>query len=117
MKGIGWAEFDKVRAIEGWARELGFRLTGTNYTHRAFALRPLDDRYPSYTRDTDIYVGDANEIQCFLDGLKFMQDYHILHMKMFKPATLERKEQNLRNEQLVELIKNPVSKPEDDIPF
>lgn len=105
---IGYQSILKARRVEEDANRMGFRFAHAK--HRGFgdmdviALYPLDDKLPDYSRDAELCVGNLNDIDNFLRGIEWNRNY----MKMLKLVTdekIERKEQDVRNRQLLQLLR------------
>lgn len=106
MKGIGPREFNQMRDLEELADRLGFTLGQSPFGNdNRFTIIPKDDQWPSYSRDARLYLGDMDEIVSFLKGLNLAREYYMIHLKLFTQARLERKEQDIRNQYLMDKLK------------
>ena len=121
MKGVGFREYQQLQELEREANELGFALgMPRHYDYHGpsmISLYPLDDAYPSYVRDANFFNGDMEEVQSFLQGVKFTREYYMVHLRLFTEKRIAKKEQDIRNQQLVDKLKQGAEEHEDDIPF
>ena len=104
---IGYYTIIKLRRVEDKANNLGFRFgparNGSLYD--AITLYPWLDKLPEYSRDDALFTGNLDEVDNFLIGVQWSNNY----LKMLRLVTdekIERKEQDIRNRQLVQLLKD-----------
>ncbi len=101
----------RIRRLEEEIDKLGFRMGNSkhgNYRQEfgdVVALFPKDDAFPIYSRDAEIFVGTLEEMEVWLRGWQKSFEYHRMLMGRNFEKTVERKEQNYRNEQLMRQIK------------
>ena len=104
---IGYHTIIKLRRVEDIANNLGFRFGPTRHEslHDTITLYPWLDKLPEYGRDAAIFTGNLDEVDNFLIGVQWSNNY----LKMLRLVTdekIERKEQDIRNRQLVQLLKD-----------
>jgi len=100
-----WNDIELYKRILDRADKLGFKLTGTDAyggQDGNIYLRPKDDdTMPSYTRTASLYNGSLEQVNCWLAGSR---DYDMM-IRVSNPVKRDRAEQNIRNKQLIELLK------------
>jgi len=104
---IGYHAIMKLRRVEEAATRMGFRFAHCkhrDYNLDVIALYPRDDKLPNYSRDAELFSGDLREVEIFLRGIEWSNDY-LKMLRLITDEKIERKEQDVRNKQLVELIK------------
>ena len=107
----GYQLIQKIRDLEEKCDRLGFVIAHSQYTGWGsnvdyIALKPKDDQaFPLFARDAELYVGTVEGLEEFLRGIEWARDYdHMLFGKSHKTKR-ERKEQDVRNRQLMNMIK------------
>lgn len=106
---IGYTAILKIKRLETDADKLGFRLAYPKHRSSTdedtVALIPKDaDSVPLYARDTEFWSGSTTEVEAFLRGIMWSRQYD--EMLAVSSTTLrEKKEQGVRNRQLMETIK------------
>lgn len=106
---FGYDTIKKIRQIEECAAALGFKVTAPElyYSGRDFAtLRPLNDELPSYSRDATMFTGTFQEIDVWLRGVEWNKQYLINIIKVTTDATIDKKENQVRQQQLLDMIKS-----------
>lgn len=116
---IGFRVYERIKEVEELANKHGFKLGVDQFTSEEnFALMPNGEDLPIFRRDATIMRGDLSQINCFLSGLAWAQNYDTaLGLK-----TKERRakaEKSYRNKELLKQIKNEIKneKPKEDPPF
>ena len=103
-----WNDIELYKRILDRADKLGFKLTGTDAyggQDGNIYLRPKDDdTMPSYTRTASLYNGSLEQVNCWLAGVKWAREYDVM-IRVANPVKRDRAEQNIRNKQLIELLK------------
>lgn len=97
----------KVQRIVKTAEEMGFALCYPRHGGGGedfIGLRPLDDKFPIYGRDDEIWSGSLEQADAFFAGIQFAREYDRV-LKISTQAKRERAEQNIRNRELVQLLK------------
>lgn len=69
------------------------------------ALKPKDDCLPIYARDAELFVGTLNDLESWLQGVKWARDYDSL-LRISSQTSRGKKEQQVRNEHLLKTIKD-----------
>jgi hypothetical protein len=105
----GWNTIQTIRKLEERAELLGMRFTA--YKHddlygENVALVPLDlEALPIYSRDAILFAGSLEAADKFMQGVLWARDYDRM-LKVSDVAKRERKEQDERNKQMVQLLKS-----------
>lgn len=107
----GYNLIRKIKYLEEECDKLGFRIGHAKHFHAEFgdvvALTPRDDCLPVYSRDAEVFVGTIEALEHWLQGLHFARKYDSLLLGKNYDAQRQRKEQDYRNRQLLNKIKNP----------
>jgi hypothetical protein len=107
----GYNLIRKIKYLEEECDKLGFRITHAKVFYKEFgdvvALMPRDDCLPVYSRDAEVFVGTIEALEHWLQGLHFARKYDSMLMGKNFDAQRQRKEQDYRNRQLLNKIKNP----------
>lgn len=104
---IGFQTILNIKMTEEHAADLGFRF---GYPRRggdvssAIGLYPLDDAYPTYGRDAELFAGDLAQVKAFLRGVEVATMY-LKTLGVVTDARIEKKEQNLKNNILNDILK------------
>ena len=107
----GWNTIEKIRRIERQIDELGFKFSKSKHSdwsedHGALSLVPKDaDALPIYCRDAELFVGSLETLEVWLRGVEWARDYDRM-LKVSDVAKRERKEKDVRNQQLVKILKS-----------
>jgi len=129
---VGYRFIQKIKTLEQELDFLGLMmcLPQNNVYHinvtDTVAVRPKDtESFPIYARDAEFFVGTINELEQWLLGFKWARDYDSMLFGKNHTDDRYRKEQDLRNSNLISTIKenkivqgklNPnlkILKPED----
>ena len=105
---MDWSDILELRRLEEYAAKLGFCLGNTRFpavgrTGQPVALLPADNCLVIYSRDAEIYCGSTRDIDAFLSGWEKGQQYLKL-LGAVTDARIQKKEQDFRNEVLVQLL-------------
>jgi len=107
----GYDTIVKLHALEQRVDRLGFRMghpTYGNYQQEfgdVVSLFPKEDALPVYSRDAELFSGTLEGMEIWLNGWEKLQQYYRMLMdKNFEKQVL-RKEQDYRNQQLMEVIR------------
>lgn len=106
----GYNTFLKLKRLEEEANKLGFRFGNSKYGMRAtdgIAICPKDDALPLYARDAEIMYGTDDEIEKFFRGIAFAKQYYTA-LRLIDDKKVARKEQDVRNRNLVKTLKGEV---------
>jgi len=107
----GYNEIVRLRRIEKELDELGLKLAqpkdGWNTADLNYiAVVPKDtDSLPIYSRDAQLFLGSLEELNVWLRGVEWARQYDDL-LKVSSKEKRERKEQNVRNMQMVALLRD-----------
>jgi len=105
--GIGFGAYTRLRRCEERANQLGFRFAYSKHGARDYdgiALYPKDDELPIYSRDAEVWYGDVESCESFLRGFEWATQYYVM-LGATSDKIINRKEQDVRNKQLMESIK------------
>jgi len=100
-----------IRRLEEEIDKLGLRMGHSkhgNFQHEfgdVVALFPKEDALPIYSRDAEIFVGTLEQLQWWLRGFQKAREYDRMLMGQSNEKKRERKEQDYRNRELLEKIK------------
>jgi hypothetical protein len=101
----------QIERLKEQADKLGFMLcypkAGWGQEHGDMvAIKPKDkDALPIYARDAQFFTGTIDEMMSFFRGIEWARQYDEM-LKVSSVAKRERKEQDERNRQLVQMLKN-----------
>lgn len=107
---IGIRTIRKIRDLEERANRLGFKFVqskhyfGSEHTE-LLALAPLDNCLPVYTRDAELWTGTLEQLEDFFKGIEFSTRYY-QQLGLINQKKISRKEQDVRNQQLLAAIQN-----------
>ena len=108
----GYSDILKMRRIEKEVDELGFMFCHprNGAYHHSFgdtvALKPKDEfSVPIYSRDAEVFVGTLEQLEVWLRGVEWARQYDNL-LRVSDDKKRKRKEQDERNRQLVQRLKN-----------
>ena len=94
--GVGMNMIERIDNVKILADFFGFRLGRTPYNSYGetenidnIALYPKGDSLPPYSRDACLYTGNLNEVENFLDGIRWARQYD----KMIGSCTEQRRAQ------------------------
>lgn len=101
----------KLRKLEEECDKLGFMLCNSKYGDykgygETVALKPKDQNsLPIYSRDAELFCGTIDELEVWLRGVQWARDYDRMLFGKTITSKRERKEQDYRNEKLLNMIK------------
>lgn len=107
----GYSTILRIRKLEVEIDRLGMKMGAHKHgTYRqefgdVVALFPKDDALPIYSRDAELFVGTLEEMEVWLLGWQKSYEYHRMLIGGNFEKTVERKEQDYRNEQLMRQIR------------
>ena len=91
---VGMNMIERIESVQELADFFGFRLGRS--PHSSFsdnidtiALYPKGDSLPTYSRDACLFTGNLNEVENFLDGIRWARQYD----KMIGSCTEQRRAQ------------------------
>lgn len=68
------------------------------------SLFPLENELPTFSRDAELFTGTLEQLEVWLRGVEFSRRYDFL-LRVSDDKKRARKEQDLKNKQLLESIK------------
>ena len=108
----GYSHIQKLRRLEREVDELGlvFANPKNGYYQDHFgdvvALVPKDQNsLPIYSRDAEIFLGTLEDLEIWLRGVEWSRKYDQM-IKVSDDKKRQRKEQDVRNKQLVQRLKD-----------
>lgn len=70
------------------------------------AVKPMNEEVlPIYSRDAELFCGTLRELRCWMIGVEWARGYDMM-LKLSDEKRRDRKEQNVRNENLLRRIKD-----------
>jgi hypothetical protein len=109
----------KIRRLEEKIDTFGFRWGhskhgswGEHSYGNVVALFPKDDCLPIFSRDTELFVGSIEQLEIWLSGLEWARNYDSILIGNTANRQRERKEQDYRNKQLLNKIKESTKEKE-----
>jgi hypothetical protein len=98
-----------MRRLEGQVNKLGFMFAMPRHHYDSdterLALVPKDaESVPIYSRDAEVFSGTLEELAVWLRGVEWARDYDRM-LKVSDDDKRARKEQDVRNRHLVQLLK------------
>jgi hypothetical protein len=102
--------YKKLRTLEEMAANSGMKLkVGVNVFstihNETLSLVTHGEHLPIYTRDIELMTGSAEELIAFIIGWQKSSSY-LQNLGATSKKAIERKEQDYRNKELAEMIKN-----------
>ena len=108
----GYHTILKCERIKERADKLGFMLCYPRHGWGAerdvdyVAIKPKDqDSLPIYARDAELFCGTIDDLNSFFAGLEWARDYDRM-LKVSNDKKRERKEQDVRNQRLVDILRD-----------
>lgn len=106
----GYHTILRMRRLEEEVAKLGFMFAYPKHRYGdeqdMVALKPIDsDAVPIYSRDAEIFCGTLEQLEVWLRGVQWARDYDML-LRVSDEKKRARKEQDVRNKQLVQLLKS-----------
>lgn len=112
----GYNTILKIRRLEKVLDDMGFMMCNSKYgAYRGeygidvdvVAIKPKDqDSLPIYARDAELFCGTIDALENWVHGVQWARDYDRMLFGKTHPAKRERKEQDYRNQKLLNLVKN-----------
>lgn len=101
---IDYNVYYQIKKFEAQAARLGFKIVPYKYSDstksQLISLVPIDEMYPIYTRDAQIFTGTVEELQSFMHGMEWMKKY-LTMLSATSDKTIDRKEKDWRNRELM----------------
>jgi hypothetical protein len=106
----GYQSVLQIHRIEAEVSSLGLMLCNPSRSYLEYgelvAVKPKDkDSLPVYARDAELFVGSIEQLEVWLRGVKWARQYDEL-MCVSNNKKRERKEQDLRNKNLLKSLKD-----------
>jgi len=105
----GYEAVLKIRRLERECDELGLVMCHSkygSYGQDLLALKPKDEHsLPVYSRDAEVFLGTIDQLELWLRGIQWARQYDRMVFGTKHDKTRERKEQDERNRQIVNIIK------------
>lgn len=95
--------------LEEKLSQQGMRLGASRWDSSSFALFPVGDSLPSFSRDEEVFSGNSDEIIGFLSGIEWATRYYQM-LGLVSNDVISKKEQAVRNRQLMQTLKDGNSK-------
>lgn len=106
----GYSTILEIERLKEDCDRLGFRM---GYSKQGYhkteygdvvSLFPKDnDALPIYSRDADIFTGSLSDVRFWLRGIEWAKEYYQM-LGLVSDKKIERKEQDIRNRQLVKVL-------------
>ena len=104
----GYKTINLIKDLEKELHELGMRWGYSRYENSGFGelvgIFPRDDQLPQYSRDAEIFSGTIQEVRTWIQGIVWARKYDDM-MRVSDNKKRMRREQDLRNQQLVNILK------------
>jgi len=107
----GFYLVQKIRKLEYECDKLGLVMCSSRYGTvngkiDCVAVRPKDrDSLPIFARDAEMFVGTLDQLEYWIEGVRWARNYDRMLMGNNIDTKRERKEQDYRNKQLVRALK------------
>lgn len=106
----GYNMIRKIKRIEETLHNLGMRWGHNRYGMDVefgdtVGVMPRDEELPMYARDAVLFDGSIEDLDRWLQGVKWARDYDML-IRVSDEKKRARKEQDVRNKQMVQRLKN-----------
>lgn len=107
----GFTFIQKLRDMEQQCSDLGFQITKCRYyasydsNDDVISLSPKDaNSLPVYSRDAEVWVGSLEDLESFLEGVRWARTYDKL-IRVSDEKRRERRESIVRTERMIRIIK------------
>ena len=107
----GYQGILRLRRLEEAVDKLGFVITAPKHgswsdERDQVGLKPKDlDSVPIYARDAEVFCGTLDQLNVWINGVMWARQYDYM-LKVSDEKKRERKEQDVRNKQLMQRLKN-----------
>ena len=101
---LDYTVYNQIKKFEVQAAKLGFKIVPYKYSDstksQLISIMPVDEMYPIYARDAQIFTGTVEELQSFMHGMEWMKKY-LTMVGATNEKTIDRKEKDWRNRELM----------------
>ena len=111
----GWDIIDRIRILEHKIDQLGCKLISAGHNDWVSVVPEEDDSLPVYNRYTALFTGTLEDLECWVKGVDWARRYDQL-IDLSDDGKRARKEQDVRNQQLMQKLKD-THDTEEDLPF
>lgn len=97
---MDYSSIMEIERLTTKAKSFGLKIQRAKFSsgdYNPIALVPLDDHWPSYSRDAELYTGTVSELIAFMDGLDRMRTYYRT-IDLIDDDKLAAAEQRVRNQ-------------------
>ena len=107
----GYQDIIRMQRLIKKCDDLGFMMASSKHGFSqtygdVVGLRPKDnDALPIYSRDAEIFTGTLEQLEVWLSGINWARDYDRM-LKVSNDKKRERKEQDVRNQRLVDILRD-----------
>jgi hypothetical protein len=107
----GYSLILEIERLKENCDKLGFRLGHSKHEYHGgrgdvVSLFPKDNEaLPVYSRDAELFVGEIEDLKIWLRGIEWARNYDRMVIGKLNDKKRERKEQDLRNENLVRKLR------------
>lgn len=107
----GYQGILRLRRLEEAVDKLGFMITAPKHgswsdENDQVGLKPKDsESVPIYARDAEVFCGTLDQLNVWINGAMWARNYDMM-LKVSDEKKRERKEQDVRNKHLMQILKN-----------
>lgn len=101
---MDFSDWERWTRLEERAARVGFAIKRSKYHHTYLSFVPKDDALPVYSRQAGFDCADVVAGENFIRGWEEAMRY--IQILGIKKSLIERKEQNVRNKQLLDTLKD-----------
>ena len=107
----GYQTILRIRRLEEAVDKLGFMITAPKHGSWSdnldqVGLKPKDsESVPIYARDAEVFCGTLDQLNVWINGVLWARNYDMM-LKVSDEKKRERKEQDVRNRHLMQVLKN-----------
>lgn len=107
----GYQGILRLRRLEEAVDKLGFMITAPKHGSWSdnldqVGLKPKDaESVPIYARDAEVFCGTLDQLNVWINGAMWARNYDMM-LRLSDEKKRERKEQDVRNKQLMQVLKD-----------